>query len=309
MNTVARIARASRSRCAWGRGIHFQPSIAQTMAHPSRTSAWVVNTNLSRVCALIFGLPPVCARASRTSAFCFSWVSVSGSAILFIRSSWVDRALRRAMPFQRVGCKLPSSAERSIHLTRLHPAAQHFRHAPGLRDATPGMVRLAGVKYFADRADAIFVHAFGKSLQELAGLPVLAGMDLEPGIDERPDQPRPDRSLVVGAIARPQVAGIKRFVIRMFRRERTKTDRRDQLLFRDIDHRFPARRFEHRMVERDREQLVRPAGWIVRGPAVHVHHVIKMPAFFKPETLIERLACAFRLFLVTPGVFLIAAFA
>src|ERR1700731_605185 len=50
------------------------------------------------------------------------------------------------------------------YLRRLHPAAQHFGHTPGLGDAAPGGVRLTRVENFADRADPVFVHAFGKAL-------------------------------------------------------------------------------------------------------------------------------------------------
>src|SRR3954466_13088835 len=83
---------------------------------------------------------------------------------------------------------------------RLQPAAQHLGHAPGLRDATARRVRLARVEHFADRADPVLVHAFGKPLEEFARVGVLAWMDFEPRVDERPDEPGPDRALMVSAV-------------------------------------------------------------------------------------------------------------
>ena len=53
-------------------------------------------------------------------------------------------------------------------------------------------------------------------------------MDAEPGVDERPDQPGPDRSLVIGGVAGPQVAEVLRLVIGMARRQRPQADRRQQ---------------------------------------------------------------------------------
>ena len=100
----------------------------------------------------------------------------------------------------------------------------------------------------------------GKRSRNFRAVAFSCGMHFQPRIDERSDEPRPDRALVIGAVSGAKVAAVDRFVIRMVRRERTKPDRGKQFALGDVDHRFPARLVQHRMVERDRKQLVRPAG-------------------------------------------------
>ena len=121
-------------------------------------------------------------------------------------------------------------------------------------------------------------------------------MHFQPRVDERPDQPCPDRALMISAIARTKVSAVDRLIIGMFRRKRTKPDRREQFALGDVDHRFPTRFIQHRVIERDREELVRPAGRIIRAAAVDIHHVIKMTTFLKPKSFVERLARTRRMF-------------
>ena len=52
----------------------------------------------------------------------------------------------------------------------LHPAAQHFRHAPRLRDAAARRVGLLGVEDLADRPDARFVEMREKPVEESCGV-------------------------------------------------------------------------------------------------------------------------------------------
>ncbi len=66
------------------------------------------------------------------------------------------------------GGSTESRPTRKAGSRRLHPAAQHFRHAPGLGDAAAGGVRLARVEHFANRSDSIFVQMFRKTLEEFA---------------------------------------------------------------------------------------------------------------------------------------------
>ena len=86
---------------------------------------------------------------------------------------------------------------------------------------------------------------------------LLVGIGPEPGVDERADQPGPHRPLVIGRVARPQIAEIARFVVRLAGRQRAQPDRGQEPLAHRVDHRAPALLVEHRMVERDREDLVR----------------------------------------------------
>ena len=88
-------------------------------------------------------------------------------------------------------------------------------------------------------------------------------MNFEPRVDEWPDEPAPDGPLMISRIACPQIAVIGRFVIGMPRRKRTQAERCEQLALHHIQHGSPAFWGERRMIERDREDLVRPAGRIV----------------------------------------------
>ena len=73
-----------------------------------------------------------------------------------------------------------------------------------------------------------------------------------------PISQRPDRALVVGGVARAQVAVVVRLVVGVAGRERAQADRRQQALARP--RRAPAAQrvaVEHRVRQRDREELVR----------------------------------------------------
>src|SRR3954452_238064 len=83
----------------------------------------------------------------------------------------------------------------------LNPGAQHFRHAPGLCNATARHVRFARIEHFADRADAIVTQVDGEHFEKLARARLVIGMKFHPCIDEWSDQPRPYCSLMIRAIA------------------------------------------------------------------------------------------------------------
>src|SRR5688500_11531553 len=87
-------------------------------------------------------------------------------------------------------------------------------------------------------------------------------MSLQPRIDERSDEPGPHRALVIGGIARTKIAVILRFVVGMIWGERAQADRGRELPANDSEHRFPPVALQDRMLERDREYLVGPAGGI-----------------------------------------------
>src|SRR5579883_3534415 len=110
-------------------------------------------------------------------------------------------------------------------------------------------------------------------------------MQLQPGINERPNQPRPDSPLMIGGVARSQVAVIGRLVVRLSRRQRTQAQRRKQTLAYHVHHWMPAILIEDRMRERDGKNLIGTARWIVALLAVH--HVIEVSALGVPEAPIE----------------------
>ncbi len=138
----------------------------------------------------------------------------------------------------------------------LRPGAQHFGNTPGLRNAAAGVVRLSGIEHFADRADPRFAQMFWKPREKFTRRGSIVRMDFQPRVDERPDQPRPNRALMVGAIARAQIASVNRFVFRIVWRERAQTERREQFFFHNVDDRLPTFRIEDRMVNRDGQQLI-----------------------------------------------------
>src|SRR5271167_3575450 len=96
--------------------------------------------------------------------------------------------------------------------------AQYFRDAPGLGDAAARCERRLGVEDFADRADAGFGEMRLETVEEMPRCRAIVGVNLEPSIDERADQPGPHRPLVVCRIAGAQVAEIARLVIGLARR-------------------------------------------------------------------------------------------
>ena len=75
----------------------------------------------------------------------------------------------------------------------------------------------ARVEDFADRAQAVVAEMNGENLEKFARPLLVIRMNFKPGIDKRPNEPRPHRALMIGAIARAQIAGINRFVIRIIR--------------------------------------------------------------------------------------------
>lgn len=62
-------------------------------------------------------------------------------------------------------------------LSRLHPAAQHFRHAPGLGDAPAGVMGFAGIEHFADCSYAVVIHAGRKVFEKFSRARFVAWMN------------------------------------------------------------------------------------------------------------------------------------
>ena len=79
---------------------------------------------------------------------------------------------------------------------------------------------------------------------------------VQPGVNERTDQPRPNRPLVVRRVAGSQVAVIFRFIIGMIGRQAAQADRRQQVFRNLVEHGLPARWIEHRVVKGDGKDLL-----------------------------------------------------
>src|SRR5690242_10269866 len=92
---------------------------------------------------------------------------------------------------------------------RSHP--QQLRHAPGLGDAAPRGVRQVAVEDLGDLSESGFGEMAFEWLQQLAGFFLgsrRVPMYLEKGGDVRPDEPAPDRALVICAVAAEGAAAV-----------------------------------------------------------------------------------------------------
>src|ERR1044071_4620902 len=96
--------------------------------------------------------------------------------------------------------------------SRFDQAAQDFGDAPGLRDAAARREWRLGVEDLVDRADATLRKVLLEAAQKTAGFRASLGMHLEPGVDERADQPGPHGALVIGRVAGAHSAEITRLV-------------------------------------------------------------------------------------------------
>src|SRR5438270_12298530 len=74
-------------------------------------------------------------------------------------------------------------------------------------------------------------------------------------VDVRPEKPGPDCALVVGGVARTRIANETAAVARIIRRQRSQSDRRQQLRLANSEDLFGARIVGKREGETDGEEL------------------------------------------------------
>src|SRR6266851_10126801 len=79
----------------------------------------------------------------------------------------------------------PALLKKTRALSGFYPATEHFRHAPGLRDATAGHVRLARVEDLADRAEAVITEMDRERVEKFPCALFILRMNLQPRVDER----------------------------------------------------------------------------------------------------------------------------
>src|SRR5690349_12564543 len=92
-------------------------------------------------------------------------------------------------------CSVATALFRNEGSDRLYQGAQHLSDAPGLGDtAARGEGRL-GVENLAYRANAGLGEVRFETIEKMPRRLVIVGMHLEPGVDERADQPCPDGAL------------------------------------------------------------------------------------------------------------------
>ncbi len=92
---------------------------------------------------------------------------------------------------------------------------------------------------------------------------------------------------MIGGIPCPEIAMVGRFVIRMLRRKRAEAERGQQFALDHVNDGGPAFWREHRMIERDGEDLVGAAGGIIITARKAVDDVVKMAAVLAPEARVE----------------------
>ncbi len=114
---------------------------------------------------------------------------------------------------------------------------------------------------FADRADPGLrqVVRSAKTLRWSRRSPrrsACAHLRRESRADPRSDEPGPDRALVVREVSRAQVAEVLRAIVGVARRQGTQPERRRQARLHLLENTVPARRVEHGVRERHREDLV-----------------------------------------------------
>ena len=68
--------------------------------------------------------------------------------------------------------------------------------------------RLFRVEDLAYGTDTVLIHMWDESAEKLVCADAIFGINFEPGIDERADQPGPNRPLMIGGISRTNVAKI-----------------------------------------------------------------------------------------------------
>ena len=192
----------------------------------------------------------------------------------------------------------------------VQPCAQNFGDAPCLRDAAARGERRFRVENLVDGSDAALVQVVAETVQATARPGAVLRIYFEPGVDERPNEPGPDGALVVGRIARTQVAEVFRFIIRMAGRQCAQSQGSQQFFARDPQHGFPSILLEDRVLEGDCEKLIRPACRIVSMFAID--DVVEIVAIVVPKALVEGIpgasgvvgaggGGAFLIFLAQPG--------
>ena len=86
-------------------------------------------------------------------------------------------------------------------LGRFCPRSQDFRDTPGLSDAAPCHMRLARIKNFADRSNAVVAQMDRESFKKFARSRAIVRMHFEPRVNKWANEPGPNRALVICAVA------------------------------------------------------------------------------------------------------------
>src|SRR5271154_3076373 len=142
-----------------------------------------------------------------------------------------------------------------------------------------------GVENFANGAHGVFPEMRFERSQETVCLFEIIGMQFEPSIDERTDEPGPNRALVVSGVAVAEIAVVFGLEVAFARTEGPKTKRCEQFGLHAFHDWRPLLFVEYREIERDGKDLIGAKLRIVTVFAVD--DVVEIAAALVPEAFLE----------------------
>ena len=167
--------------------------------------------------------------------------------------------------------------------------ADQFRQRPRLKRATARCVRQFGIGDLGNMPETAVIDMIQERREKArARLPLgFTGIAAHsnPGFDEGADQPRPDRALVICAVALTYAALVMRRVTRLFGRERAQAQRRPETALDNIDNSFSRFAFDQRQRQAAHgKNLIGPEGSVeLAGFMIGVDDVEQVTAFHIPE--------------------------
>src|SRR5262249_38980985 len=124
----------------------------------------------------------------------------------------------------------------------------------------------------------------------LAANPIGVAAHADPGVDERPGEPGPDRALMVSLVALFLTAAVIATILRVLRRERAQTHWRPELLFHGINQSSGVVAAEELIRQSAHgKDLIRPERGVVHATLrIDVDDVVAPAHILTPEPLRER---------------------
>src|SRR5262249_3882418 len=123
----------------------------------------------------------------------------------------------------------------SLFLRQREPGAERLGDAPGLGGTALRREGRRRVKDLRDGADALVAQVMSHRRQERERRrAVLVDAEMREG--EWTEEPAPDRSLMIGAVAPVGAAGIRALISRIARREAPQSERRVEVAGARVDH-------------------------------------------------------------------------
>src|SRR5439155_9373166 len=172
---------------------------------------------------------------------------------------------RRSMPIHAI---CATSATHSIQnatrfmvshtdlASRRSPGPQHFADRPSLRDAPTRREGCIPVVNFTERSEAVAGDLFAYRVEKTF-CRVAVSVDADVGKDKRPDEPAPNRTLVIDAIALPRAAPVVSLIARFPLRQTAQSVRCCQAPRANIHNGFLLVRGKRTFRQRHRKNLIR----------------------------------------------------